>query len=104
MIFQLLYVISEFNFLLFTRAKVGYDGKGDILTQWITLKCHKDFKSRIKQRFVSSAGNMEVLLSHAHSIVCALAYFIPKWNTSQIFIKLVLPLCYADAKISLKKN
>ena len=27
------------------------------------------------QRFVSSTGNMEVLLSHTHSIVCALAYF-----------------------------
>ena len=27
------------------------------------------------QRFVSSTGNMEVLLSHTHSIVYALAYF-----------------------------
>ena len=46
------------------------------------------------QRFVSSTGNMEVLLSHTHSILCALAYFIPKWNTSQIFLKNILPLCY----------
>ena len=30
------------------------------------------------QRFVSSTGNMEVFLSHTHSIVCALAYYNPK--------------------------
>ena len=29
----------------------------------------------LHQRFVSSSGNMEVFLSHTHSIVCALAYF-----------------------------
>ena len=29
----------------------------------------------IIQRFVSSTGNMEVLLSHTNSIVCALAFF-----------------------------
>jgi hypothetical protein len=33
------------------------------------------------QRFVSSTGNMEVLLLHTHPIVCALAYFDPKKYT-----------------------
>ena len=34
------------------------------------------------QRFVSSTGNMKVLLSHTHSIVCALAYFEQKMYSS----------------------
>ena len=32
----------------------------------------------ISQRFVTSTGNMEVLLYNAHSIVCASSYFDPK--------------------------
>ena len=38
----------------------------------------KKFNSTISQRFVTSTGNMEVLLYNAHSIVCASAYFDPK--------------------------
>ena len=34
-----------------------------------TIKAHQD------QRFVSSTGNMEVLLSHTHAIVCALSQY-----------------------------
>ena len=36
------------------------------------------------QRFVSSTRNMEVLLSHTHSIVCALAYFEPFFSFKNV--------------------
>ena len=41
---------------------------------------HKASLERVPlhQRFVSSTGNMEDLLSHTHSILYALAYFEPK--------------------------
>jgi hypothetical protein len=49
----------------------------------IRLKANGGSKKRkfgSEQRFVSSIGNMEVFLSHTHSIVYVLVYFEPKKN------------------------
>ena len=73
--------------ILCTAKFVSIGQFGSLL--WLFFNCGifepNAGKSRIEtfsifpcdQRFVSSTGNMEVLLSHTHSIVCDLAYFEP---------------------------
>ena len=45
------------------------------------------------QRFVSSTGNMEVLVSHTHSIVCVLAYFLQKKSIQFLCYKRYTNVC-----------
>ena len=42
---------------------------------YLHFAMHVILRFSTKQRFVSSTGNMEILISHMHSIVCAYIYF-----------------------------
>jgi hypothetical protein len=53
----------------------GFDEEPLNDQQWILQRKKIGLSRRTKrQRFVSSTGNIEILLSHIHSIVCAYTY------------------------------